>query len=183
MNYNWDERKKSLNSISLNDLRSLDSSFFDIAKEFAHPYYPNEKYFNALIDYEFIKDKNVLEIGCGLGSHASLIANNCKSYTGVDITNYAVEFTKQRFKLMNIKNGKIILTDAEKLPFENKTFDYVWSWGVIHHSNNTKSIISEIHRVLKKNGRSTIMVYNKNSIRYYWYGFYQGIFKLKVFKI
>ena len=83
---------------------------------------------------------------------------------------------------MNIKNGKFILADAENLPFNNQSFDYVWSWGVIHHSSNTQKIVSEIQRVLKKNGRSTIMVYNKNSIRYYWHGMYQGIFKLKFLK-
>jgi len=182
MNYNWDEKKKIVKLIKLQDIKKVDNIFFDISKDFAHPNYPNEEYFNTLIDYEFIKDKKVLEIGCGLGSHASLIAKKCKTYTGIDLTEYAVKFTKKRFSLMNIKNGKIILADAENLPFQDQSFDYVWSWGVIHHSNNTKKIISEIHRVLKKKGKSLIMVYHKNSIRYYWWGIYQAIFKLKFLK-
>ena len=149
MNYNWDE-EKNISSISFKDIKDIDNNFFEIAKEFAHPNYPNEKYFNAIIDYKFIKNKKVLEIGCGLGSHASLIAKNCKSYIGIDITDYSIKFCKKRFKLMNIKNGKFILADAENLPFNNQSFDYVWSWGVIHHSSNTQKIVSEIQRVLKK---------------------------------
>jgi len=182
MNYDWNEKKKVISLLSLHDIKHIDKSFFDISQEFAHPNYPNQKYFDTLIDYEFIKDKKVLEIGCGLGSHAGLIAKNCEAYTGVDITEYAIEFTKKRFELMNVGNGKVFRADAEKLPYDNQSFDYVWSWGVIHHSNNIEKIISEIHRVLKKNGRSTIMVYNKKSIRYYWHGIYQGIFKLKFLK-
>ena len=150
MNYNWDEKKKNIKLISLKKIKEIDHLFFNMAQEFAHPKYPNEKYFNSIIDYKFIKNKKVLEIGCGLGSHASLIAKNCKTYTGIDITNYSIKFSKKRFKIMNIKNGKFILADAENLPFKNQSFDYVWSWGVIHHSNNTQEIVSEIQRVLKK---------------------------------
>ena len=182
MNYNWNEEKKNISSISLKDIKDIDNNFFEIARDFAHPNYPNEKYFNAIIDYKFIKNKKVLEIGCGLGSHASLLSENCKTYTGIDITDYSIEYSKKRFEIMKIKNGNFILADAENLPFENESFDYVWSWGVIHHSFNIEKIILEIHRVLKKKGKSTIMIYNKNSIRYYWYGIYQGIFKLKFLK-
>ena len=135
MNYDWDKSKLNIDTLSLGDIEEIDNKFFDISREFAHPNHPHEKFFNRIIDYDFIKDKKVLEIGCGLGSHASLIATNCKTYTGIDITEYATEFSKKRFKLMKIKNGEVFLADAEKLPFKNETFDYVWSWGVIPRSN------------------------------------------------
>ena len=48
-------------------------------------------------------------------------------------------------------------------PFPNNYFDIVWSWGVIHHSPNTKKCAEEITRVLAKNGILYIMLYNKNS--------------------
>ena len=182
MNYNWSEKKKDINLLSCSDLKTIDDNFFHIAKEFAHPNHPHEQLFNSFIDYKFIYKKNVLEVGCGLGSHASLLAKNCKKYIGVDIAEYSIAFSKKRFQLMDIRNGSFILADAEKIPYADCSFDYIWSWGVIHHSSNTEKIVSEIHRVLKKNGKATIMVYNKNSIRYYWYGIYQGIFRLKFLK-
>ena len=89
--------------------------------------------------------------------------------------------TNKRFELFN-KNAKAIQADAESLPFDDGTFDFAWSWGVIHHSANTNLIAYEIHRVLKEGGNSTIMIYNKNSTRYYLHGLYQGIFRFKIFK-
>ena len=39
--------------------------------------------------------------------------------------------------------------DAEALEFSADRFDYVFSWGVIHHSQRSAAIIAEIQRVLK----------------------------------
>ena len=69
--------------------------------------------------------------------------------------------TNKRFELFDIKNAEALQADAENLPFDNESYDYVWSWGVIHHSANTDRIASEINRVLKNGGKSTIMVYIK----------------------
>src|SRR6266481_7746186 len=54
----------------------------------------------------------------------------------------------------------------EKLPFADNTFDHVYSFGVIHHSPAPERIASEIHRVLKKGGTFTVMLYNRSSINY-----------------
>jgi ubiquinone/menaquinone biosynthesis C-methylase UbiE len=72
--------------------------------------------------------------------------------------------------------------DAEKLDFKNNFFDLVYSWGVIHHSNNPYKIYKNIYRTLKKNGKLFFMVYNKYSIRYYLLGFYYLFLKFKVFQ-
>ncbi|MBK7629848.1 MAG: class I SAM-dependent methyltransferase [Ignavibacteriales bacterium] len=52
--------------------------------------------------------------------------------------------------------------DAEALQFEDNSFDFVWSWGVIHHSSNTRKILEEIQRVLKPGGEAIIMVYHRS---------------------
>lgn len=51
--------------------------------------------------------------------------------------------------------------DAEKLDFPDRTFDHVYSWGVLHHSSNTPRAISEVWSVLKHGGKSGIMIYHK----------------------
>ena len=72
--------------------------------------------------------------------------------------------------------------DAEKLKFDKEYFDYVYSWGVIHHSANPEKIFFNIFRVLKKGGSSFVMVYNKHSLRYYCLGLYYLFGKFKIFQ-
>jgi ubiquinone/menaquinone biosynthesis C-methylase UbiE len=180
MNYSWDTKNKwnpetpELNKTTADFFNKIDKIFFEISNIFiSEDLIP----FDKIIQYSSLKNSKILEIGCGMGTHAELLCKNVQDidYTGIDITKRAVELTKKRFELKNI-NGKVIQADAESMPFENETFDYVWSWGVIHHSKNTESIITEIWRVLKPGGKCNIMIYNKNSLRYYLYGgFFKGI--------
>ena len=61
-------------------------------------------------------------------------------------------------------------------------FDVVWSWGVIHHSANTRKIIEEMHRVLKPGGEAFVMVYHRTFWEYYVQGSLLTILSGKIFK-
>ena len=52
--------------------------------------------------------------------------------------------------------------DAETMAFPDNSFDFIWSWGVIHHSANTEQVIREIHRVLRPGGLAVTMVYHRS---------------------
>jgi SAM-dependent methyltransferase len=54
--------------------------------------------------------------------------------------------------------------DAESLPYEDSSFDLVYSWGVIHHSPDTPRAAREILRVLKPGGEFRVMVYHTWSL-------------------
>lgn len=175
MTYDW-EGVRSAKEGTIGWFKQLDEEFWNISKSFAHPGYPNCAPFSSLVDYEKIKGKKVLEIGCGMGAHASVFANAGAEVTAIDLTERAVSMTKKRFELFNIKNASVMRSDAENLPFPDNSFDFVWSWGVIHHSADTQRIVKEIFRVLKPNGQASVMIYHRNSTRYYVHGLYQGIF-------
>lgn len=121
--------------------------------------------FDSLIGFDTLKDKDVLEVGCGNGSHAQLLVQHARSYTGIDLTNYAVKSTTQRLSYLGEK-GTIRQMDAERMAFADASFDVVWTWGVIHHSANTRKIIEEIHRVLRPGGEARIMVYHRSFWNY-----------------
>ena len=160
-----------------------DYRFFNALKKVAHPDFPDEIPFNRLIDYQSLKEKKILEIGCGSGVNAAIFASLGIDITAVDITEKAIDLTQKRFKVFGLR-GKILRVDAEKMTFENESFDYVWSWGVIHHTANIQNAISEIYRVLKYDGRAQIMVYNRNSFRYWLLGgLYYGIIKGRIFRM
>lgn len=125
------------------------------------------KPFDNLFPYEAYKGKDVLEIGCGLGTMLMNWAQNGANCTGVDLNLTSIEQSKRRFDLHKLK-ADIRLEDANNLPFGNAEFDYVWSWGVLHHSPNLELSIKELFRVLKPGGGFGIMLYNRKSL-YQWY--------------
>lgn len=157
----------------------IDSRFLHSAWQFL----PWEKIpFDALIDFNSLGGKDVLEIGVGCGSHAKLLSQHSRSYTGIDITDYAVNCTEKRLQCDNLK-GTILKMDAEKMQFSDSSFDFVWSWGVIHHASNTRKILEEIYRVLKNKSEAIIMVYHRSTWNTYIRGgLYYGIIMGELFK-
>lgn len=126
--------------------------------------YALEPYLHGFAKFEEGTNKDVLEIGVGFGAdHTEWAKSKPKSLTGVDLTERAIENTKRRLSEYNL-SSQLELDDAEKLSFEDDSFDIVYSWGVLHHSPNTPKAIQEVHRVLRKDGTARIMVYYKYSL-------------------
>ena len=141
--------------------------------------------FDPLIDFDTLGNKDVLEIGVGNGSHAQLISASAGSYTGIDLTDYAVKSTTMRLELLGRDRShvSVMRMDAEKMDFADDSFDFVWSWGVIHHSANTRTILEEIHRVLRPGGVAITMVYHRNYWNYHIVaGLVRGIFQGTLWK-
>jgi ubiquinone/menaquinone biosynthesis C-methylase UbiE len=121
--------------------------------------------FDELIPYSELPRLDVLEIGVGQGTHAQLIAAHAKSFTGIDLTEAAHHSTTSRLELFGL-TGRILQMDAEDMEFSDASFDFIWSWGVIHHSADTRRVLAEMNRVLRPGGRATVMVYHRN-----WWNF------------
>jgi 2-polyprenyl-3-methyl-5-hydroxy-6-metoxy-1,4-benzoquinol methylase len=181
MIYDWDKDFGETNN-SKEYLTNIDNLFGDTHSLINNPDWPKGYILEKFIPYAELAEKKVLEIGCGCGLVASHIAKAGADLTAIDLTDKAIEITKKRFEFENL-TGNILQMDAEKLNFPDEHFDYIISWGVIHHSGNMKKIIDEIYRVLKPKGKAYLMIYNKNSIRYKIYAFlWLGIFKGKLLK-
>jgi SAM-dependent methyltransferase len=138
---------------------------------------PGAAPFSGLIPFDELRDKDVLEIGCGTGVHARLLAAAGARVTAVDLTPTAVELTRRRLELAKL-DADVREADAESLPFADGSFDFVWSWGVIHHSESTDRVIAEIARVLRPRGRLALMVYHRSSITFWLnYVLYRGVLR------
>jgi ubiquinone/menaquinone biosynthesis C-methylase UbiE len=121
----------------------------------------------TVANFASYRGKNVLEIGCGIATDGLEFAKSGANYTGVDLTPHSIELAKERFGLLGMP-GRFEVANAEQgLPFPDSSFDHVYSFGVIHHSPHPEKIAREIHRVLRKGGTITVMLYNRNSINYY----------------
>ena len=102
---------------------------------------------------QYIKDKEVLEIGCGEGYGASILSPLAKKYTGID-----------KYKTANTENLKgvdfIQMTVPYLNGFKDNTFDVIVSFQVIEHIKQDDIYISEIYRVLKPGGLAILTTPN-----------------------
>ncbi len=156
MSYEW-KSKIIHKKYSPEWYREIDKRFIYSGRFFGHENLP----FDRVIPYEDLKGKKVLEIGCGMGFHTEMLCKAGAIVTSIDISQTSIDATKKRLDFKNLK-ADILKMDAQKILFEDNTFDFVWSWGVIMLSSKTTMIIKEIHRVLKKGSEARLMVYNLN---------------------
>ena len=162
MTYDWHS--------TLRAAEGSEAFFQEIDRRFIqdHPFahVPGSPPFSNLIPYKQLRRKRVLEVGCGAGTLTSEFARQGAVTCAVDLSDRAIALTKTRFSRSGLR-GHIIHGDGERLPFRDGTMDYVWSWGVLHHTENTGEAVREIYRVLRPGGRIGIMLYHKNSFRYW----------------
>jgi SAM-dependent methyltransferase len=92
----------------------------------------------------------ILDVGCGTGANLEMLANFGAS-EGVDVSDDALEFC--RAKGLQVHKGL-----AEKLPFEDESFDVVTALDVVEHLDDDVAGLKEMHRVLKRGGKTLIFV-------------------------
>lgn len=112
--------------------------------------------------FEAAAGKRVLEIGVGMGADFLRWLRSGALATGVDLTQHAVDITRERVKAEGF-DARVEVADAEHLPFEEDSFDLVYSWGVLHHTPDTAAAIGEAVRVLCPGGDLKIMMYHRPS--------------------
>jgi len=114
--------------------------------------------------FEDGRQRDVLEIGVGMGAdHLEWARASPRSLTGIDLTGQAIAVTRERLALHGLRS-RLLVTDAEHLPFRDASFDLVYSWGVVHHSPDTPAAVREIARVLRPGGRARVMIYHRRSL-------------------
>ena len=114
--------------------------------------------------------KKLLDIGCGTGTFLKSIEESETDLWGIDIS---VNATNRAKKILS-KPEQIICKNACPLPFGDSEFDYVTAWGTIEHFPSILSILKEIKRVTKPEGKIIIMVPNVYYYKFIWDTFRNG---------
>lgn len=138
-------------------------------------------YLREQYDFSVYSGQTVLDIGCGSGALSSRLAKNGAAVTAIDLTQAAVELTKKNSGIQGL-SIQVARADAEKLPLKSGSFDRMFSWGVLHHTENFQAALDEVARILKPGGSGMMMVYYRNSIVYYLHGLFWLIAKGKLFR-
>ncbi len=108
-----------------------------------------------------VKERDILEVGCGRGLMLSNLIS-AKKRSGIDPSSEAIEFAKTHIPEANLQ-----VAFAQKLPFEDNTFDLVYSLEVIEHVKEYELMVSEVERVLKPGGIIFIQTPNYPIKRFY----------------
>lgn len=173
--------KKTACSLSSECLQDVGTIFFIGDNMEESKRYWNEKYWvrhmrdddldnieDAWVDkYDEIISSHLgklLDLGCGVGQYSKHFADKGFSVTSADISERALDYLSSKYP--EIKTVKTDMT--EPLPFAEKSFDVVFANLSIHFfsENDTRSLISEIKRILKDDG---IFVGSCNSSKAYKY--------------
>lgn len=108
--------------------------------------------------------KDFLDLGCGLGRHSIQFGKNGFNVYCFDISENAIERTKEWAEEENLELHYNI-GDMLELPYEDNKFDCIICRNVISHTDTEgiKKVISEIYRVLKKYGECYLTLGSKDT--------------------
>ena len=93
-----------------------------------------------------IKNKKILDAGCGTSFLSKSISNNLSNIYNVDNCPISLEYSEKR-GMLNTVNA-----DLDSLPFNNEVFDVGICMDVIEHNEDDSMIVNELARVIKQDG-------------------------------
>jgi SAM-dependent methyltransferase/NAD(P)-dependent dehydrogenase (short-subunit alcohol dehydrogenase family)/acyl carrier protein len=97
-----------------------------------------------------LKDRQVLDVGCGRGGTVALLAEACQAEaTGVDLSPEAIAFCRRTHRHPRVR---FEVGDAEHLPFDDAAFEAVTNVESSHTYPNLRAFLAEVRRVLASGG-------------------------------
>jgi SAM-dependent methyltransferase len=140
-------------------LKKFDDWYFD--------FYP---YLMKHIPFEFLKGKEVLEIGLGYGTVSQRIAECGAHYSGLDIAAGPVNMANHRLKQKGLQ-GHAVQGSILAPPFPENSFDTIVAIGCLHHTGDLHKAIDQCYRLLRDGGQLIFMVYYAYSYRRWFRSF------------
>lgn len=130
--------------------------------------YSLEPFIHEYAEFGSWRGRDVLEIGCGGGTDTLQFARAGARVSAVDLTPHGVAVTREQLDNEGL-SADLRVGDAETLPFADGSFDLVYSWGVLHHTPDTRRAINEAIRVCRPGGKLCIMLYHYRAIHTFMY--------------
>lgn len=149
------------------------SDYYDLAIKLTMP---EKKFRNRLVDFVNPKeDEKILEFGFGTAQNIIILKQRFpdSDVQGVDIDPKIKSIAEYKLNKAGI-HAPLFLYDGNKLPFEDKSFDKVYSSLVFHQLDSVTKLkcLLEINRILKSNGELIIGDWGKAKTKWMRFSFY-----------
>lgn len=107
----------------------------------------------------------VLDAGCGPGVHSIRVAQAGFDVHAIDISSTMLKHAHQRVQAAGCSDRvKFGQEDLTKLSFEDESFEFVFSWGVIIHIQNAAQALHELGRIVKPGGKLALFIVNQSAL-------------------
>ena len=144
--------------------------------------YEERKVFYDLFN-SFDKNISILEVGCNCGINLQILDNlGFTNLSGLDIGPSALAEAQKRLPNANFHLGSML-----ELPFENRSFDIIFSSGVLIHQNPENSLPTAIVEMIRCSNKyilgiedyspETVSCSYRGSKDFYWRGPFLSIWK------
>jgi len=112
-----------------------------------------------LLDLHEMDRKDLLDVGCGIGSTSIYLARKYPGshFSGITISPVEVKLANEIINKQNLSNAKFILGNFLGTEFPEGSFDSVFALESINHSTNKKYLIREMSRILKPGGKLVVV--------------------------
>lgn len=115
--------------------------------------------------------REILEIGCGIGTDTISFARNGSIITAVDLSERSLDIAKKRAKIFGYDAViKFYKANVEELSLviPEKKYNLIYSFGVLHHTPNPSKALEQIKTFMDEKSELRIMVYAKWSYKVLW---------------
>ena len=102
-----------------------------------------------------VRDKRILDLGCGQGELSIMLTRLGAEVIGVDLGEKLVELSKEIARINEVECS-FRVANITDLPFDDESFDFVVGIGILHHLpvKGLRDAVDEGHRVLKPGGQA-----------------------------
>ena len=113
-------------------------------------------YFDIVTDAMLNSDTIALDVGCGTGRWTKFVSSRCKFVEAIDPSKAVFAAASM---LGDNDNVRITQADVDNIPFEDNSFDFVFSLGVLHHIPDTRAAMANCVEKLKPGGYFLVYLY------------------------
>ncbi|UAY52225.1 class I SAM-dependent methyltransferase [Ferruginibacter albus] len=124
------------------------------------------EYFDILNDTVVNKNSYALDIGCGTGRWTKYLTQKAGFIEAIDPSNAI--FAADNL-LGKIENVRLTQASIETIPFNDETFDFAMSVGVLHHIPDTQQAMKDCVKKIKKGGYFYCYLYHNLETRGWWF--------------